>query len=133
MPSPVSAEMVAPPPIDPQRMRVALMMVSDLFGGKIPRPRTPIDQWTSKPHVQIVVVAKLNDSNTPGQHGYGWKTVFASEVGSCAFIEDLIGLVYSKLQGGSPQAQFAEHVESYAVLLEAGDGPTPDNQGGAPA
>jgi hypothetical protein len=106
-------------PLDSQRMSVALLMVSDLFGGgQIPKPGTPIDQWTKQVQVQIAMVANLIASPRPAQNGFGWHTVVASEIGACKFIEDLIGLAYSKLQPEvMPHAQMTAHVEEYAALL----------------
>lgn len=104
--------------IDPQRMKIALAMVSDLLGGPIPKPGTNITTWTSQINLQIAWSANLNNSSRPSQFSYGWTQVYASEIAGCTFIEDLIGLVYSKLRSSTPPPPiFESHIEDYAALF----------------
>lgn len=119
---PVAADSVpALPPIDPQRMRVALLMVSDLIGGgQIPRPGTSISAWTKQINVQISWSAQLNNSQRPVQLGYGWAHVYASDIAGCNVIEDLIGLVYSKLQPPGTGHVFSDYIEEYVATFAKG-------------
>ncbi|GEM_PF-6394173 len=120
MPSNKSGAGAPPSAVDPPRMRVALLMVSDLFGGgQIPQPGTSIASWTKHIQVQISWAAQLNNSGRPLQHGFGWNQVYASDIAGCKVIEDLIGLVYSKLKPPS-DTQAAGDIESYLAHFTGG-------------
>jgi len=110
------------PAVDAPRMRVALLMVSDLFGGgQIPQPGASIASWAKHIQVQISWAAQLNNSGRPLQFGFGWDHVYASDIAGCKLIEDLIGLVYSKLKPAGDVQVAGEDIESYLAHFTGGD------------
>jgi len=104
---------------DPNRAKMAVQMVTALFGGQIPKNGTNISAWTKKMSVQISWEAQLNGplAQLAGQGGFGWHQVSAAEISACNVIEDLVGLVYGKLVPPQAASDVATHAAAMAEFL----------------